>query len=170
MKMMKKTGAIALAAAIALPAVTVSSTATANPNPWQDCGLGAMVFPDNGTAAAISNVIWDLGTTALTSAYSSPDQCQGANIEAAAFIDSGYPHLEEDTVAGRGEYASALMNIYGCDASSHDAIMSSVQEGFTDQVANEQYAALSHEEKAFGYYEMVTDLVGDEYAGTCTAS
>ncbi|MFT6992708.1 MAG: hypothetical protein ACJASL_004709, partial [Paraglaciecola sp.] len=32
-------------------------------NPWQDCGLGAMVFPDNGVAAAISNVIWDLGTT-----------------------------------------------------------------------------------------------------------
>jgi hypothetical protein len=47
----------------ALAALSLTSThsfaqdAEVKLNPWQDCGLAAMVFPDNGVAAAISNVI-----------------------------------------------------------------------------------------------------------------
>lgn len=170
MTMKKKAGAIVLASAIALPAMTVSSNAVADANPWQDCGLGAMVFPENGMAAAISNLIWDLGTTALSSALSSPEQCQGENMQAAAFINAGYAYLEEDTAAGQGDYASALMNIYGCEASSHDEILSTVQDGFSEQLSDEEYANLSHDEKAYGYYDLVDGVVGDQYAGSCTAS
>lgn len=167
MKMMKKTGVMVLAAAIAAPAMMLSTTATADVNPWQDCGLGAMVFPDNGTASAISNVVWDLGTTALTSAYSSVDQCQGTNVAAAAFIDAGYAYLEEDTVVGGGEYASTLMNIYGCDATSHDALVASVQSGFAEQLASASYSDMSHEDKAYGYFELVNGAVSQS---TCAAS
>ena len=39
-------------------------------NPWKHCGIGAMIFDDNGAAAAISNIIWDLGTTALSTKIS----------------------------------------------------------------------------------------------------
>ena len=39
-------------------------------NPWIDCGIGAMIFTETNWAAVISNVIWDLGTTAVISGNS----------------------------------------------------------------------------------------------------
>ena len=41
------------------------------PNPYVECGIGAAIFPEVHWAAATSNVTWDLGSTALTSAISS---------------------------------------------------------------------------------------------------
>ena len=40
------------------------------PNPYTDCGIGAALFPNTHWAAATSNVIFDLGITAITSATS----------------------------------------------------------------------------------------------------
>ncbi|MBI3771765.1 MAG: hypothetical protein HY272_03590 [Gammaproteobacteria bacterium] len=42
-------------------------------NPWLDCGIGAMIFTETKWAAVTSNVIWDLGTTAVTSGASTPN-------------------------------------------------------------------------------------------------
>ena len=38
-------------------------------NLFKECGLGAIIFGDdmNGVPAAISNITWDLGTTASSS-------------------------------------------------------------------------------------------------------
>ena len=68
------------------------------PNPWTDCGLGALVFSgvdgDGGKiGAAISNIIWDLGTTAVSSATSSPDTCARHEVTAAAFIHQQLPNV-----------------------------------------------------------------------------
>ena len=75
---MKKHTLIAAAIAVA----GLSSNAMADDhmekvNPWKQCGIGAMIFDDNGTAAAISNIIWDLGTTALSTKISSEESCNG---------------------------------------------------------------------------------------------
>lgn len=67
-----------------LSLVGVSSTANSQEiNAWKHCGIGAMIFNDNETAAAISNVIWDLGTTALSSKISSQESCEGAAAQTA---------------------------------------------------------------------------------------
>ena len=76
-----------LAIAATLMTATLSGQAMAqeNINPWKHCGIGAIIFDDNGTAAAISNIIWDLGTTAVSSKVSSADSCEGKLVTAAVF-------------------------------------------------------------------------------------
>ncbi|MEM7741983.1 MAG: DUF3015 family protein, partial [Pseudomonadota bacterium] len=87
-------------------------------NPWLDCGIGAMIFPADNLeyAAVISNLIWDLGTTAVTSALSSPDTCNGtSNVEMAIFIERTYATLEAELAKGHGDNVTALAALAGAD-------------------------------------------------------
>lgn len=119
---MKKTfKIIASLSVLTLGALSVNAQA-ADVNPWQDCGIGSMVFPDNGTASAISNVIWDLGTTAVTSATASEDTCGSDRVKTAQFIDETYNNLEEDLVKGEGTHLNALANMMSCSANAQTQI------------------------------------------------
>lgn len=40
---------------------------------YTECGLGTMIAPKNAAVAAVTNVTWDLGTTAISSDDSSED-------------------------------------------------------------------------------------------------
>ena len=60
--MIKKTLAI-----ISFVMIIVPSIATADKVVWRDWGIGGMIFSDTSWAAIISNIIWDLGTTATSS-------------------------------------------------------------------------------------------------------
>lgn len=44
---------------------------------YTDCGLGALIAPNNGAVAAVTNVTWDSGTTAVSSDASSAESCKG---------------------------------------------------------------------------------------------
>ena len=88
------------------------------PNPWLDCGIGAMAFPgdEHEPWAAVSNVTWDWGTTAVTSAVSSPDSCSGlSNVAMAAFVQTTFASLETDLAKGQGETLDALANVAGVE-------------------------------------------------------
>lgn len=122
---------IITAAAIVI-AASVSPIAHAEINPFSDCGIGATVFPDNGTAATISNIIWDLGTTAVTSASASADSCQGANATTAQFIIESYDNLEDEIVRGEGQHITAMLNLLSCDASASPAIRTDVADQLLD--------------------------------------
>ncbi len=131
-----------IAASVALTAsfsITASaqtpSSATDVENAFAQCGIGAAIFQNNETAAIISNVIWDLGTTALSSQTSSPSSCSGANKTAAAFIYETYPNLEEDIVKGGGAHVAALMQIAGCESSSQAIAVSSMQADLADELS-----------------------------------
>lgn len=69
---------------------------------YTDCGLGAMIAPKTPGVAAVTNVTWDLGTTAVSSNISSPDACVGGKEKTAAFIHDSYSSLEEDLAKGDG--------------------------------------------------------------------
>jgi hypothetical protein len=133
---MKKTLVSALmVGAISVAAISPTATAAENKkqlNPWHDCGIGAMIFKDNGTAAAISNIIWDLGTTAVTSNVSSQNSCEGAGAKTAMFINATLPKLEQDIASGEGEYISAMLELRGCEATSHQAIIKAVREDYAN--------------------------------------
>ncbi|MEL6488010.1 MAG: DUF3015 family protein [Pseudomonadota bacterium] len=91
------------------------------PNPWLDCGIGAMIFPDDNleVGAGISNIIWDLGTTAVTSAASSPDSCAGtSNVKMAIFIERTYSTLEAELAKGYGDNLAALASMAGAEDES----------------------------------------------------
>lgn len=113
------------------------SSTRAKPNPWLDCGIGAMIFPDSNleVAAGISNVIWDLGTTAVISAQSSPDTCNGLdNVEMAVFIQRTYATLEADVARGEGDNLDALVALTG--ASDEAVFIDTLRAEYASVVAN----------------------------------
>jgi hypothetical protein len=147
-----------LSAAI-LAGAFFAAPAKANINPWQQCGLGAMVFSDNGTAAAISNIIWDLGTTAVSSNISSPETCKGANVKTAQFIQQTFPVLEQEIAQGEGEYVAAMLNVRGCEATAHADIVSAIRNDFADKPAADAQAL----------YNIVESKVTSQFAASCSA-
>jgi hypothetical protein len=102
-------------------------------NPWKHCGIGAMIFDENGAAAAISNIIWDLGTTAVSSNISSKDSCEGANVKTAMFIQATMSSLEQDIAIGEGDYANAMLQLRGCSSAKTAEIIKAVRQAYSNE-------------------------------------
>lgn len=111
--------------AIALSLLATSGMVNAKLNPWTDCGIGAMIFQETPAAAAISNVIWDLGTTAVTSAGLSEQTCEGGKDKIAAeFINHSYESIEADLAKGQGDYLAATLTLMSCNTADASAVRS----------------------------------------------
>ncbi|ROQ17952.1 DUF3015 family protein [Marinimicrobium koreense] len=143
------TAALSLASAGAL---AQNGEVGTGPNPFSDCGIGAAVFPTNGVAAALSNVIWDVGTTAVTSATASPETCSGKNVQAAAFIMESYDNLIEESAQGNGENLATLMSIMDVSEEQREAVTLSLRQEAADVVGSEEYLTLSSQQKAEAFY------------------
>jgi hypothetical protein len=122
------------------------------PNPYSDCGIGAAIFPTNGVAAAISNSIWDLGTTAVTSATASPETCSAKHVAAATFIRDTYYTLAEETAVGKGEYLSAALNMFGCTQAQHQVATQSIRSTMSQVVSQDGYADQAFLDRAALFY------------------
>jgi len=137
-------------------------------NPWTQCGIGAMIFSDTQWAAASSNIIWDLGTTAVTSAGVSDHTCNGSTaVVAARFINETYASLEEETVKADGQHVTALLNILGCEGSAHAAIIGAVRADFTATISQPDYMQKTAQAKAETYYNIVQSNATGEFAQNC---
>jgi hypothetical protein len=150
--MLKRTGLALLIGAGALITLGPAS-AQDEPmdiNPWQHCGIGAAIFDENETASAISNVIWDSGTTAITSATASPDTCSSTQIDVASYIDLTNDALTAELAMGSGDHLSGLLAMAGCDARA-----GMVTAEMRESVANlpEDYGQLSHADQAHYTYQ-----------------
>jgi hypothetical protein len=139
-------------------------------NPWTECGIGAMIFSDTGWAAAISNVIWDLGTTASSTTSSSPGACEGDTIKVAALINETYNNFEEETANGSGQHIVAALNKLGCDSQAHGAITASIRSDFNTMVRDPSYADQTNSQKAEAYYFNLMEKVQGEFAQQCKVS
>jgi hypothetical protein len=161
--------AAALLLAISVPTASFAAeTETVKKlNPWTDCGIGAMIFTDTGWAAAISNIIWDLGITAVTSNYSSQNTCGSSNAKVAMFIGTTYANLEDETVKGDGKHLHAMLDILSCDPASHQTIISSVRSEFGQSISNANYNQKDTLAKAEGYYNLVQAKVTGEFSQQC---
>ncbi len=146
---MKKYSVIGVSLAAALLASNVS--AESKPEAFPDCGIGAALF-ENDTGAIISNVIWDLGTTALTSATASPETCEGWNPDAAAFIEKSYDRLVEETAQGQGKHLDTLMSIVQVEEDSRDQVVASVRARMAEIVASAAFSEADKVEKINMYY------------------
>jgi hypothetical protein len=116
------------AVALLLLAMSSVQAAEGKLNPWQQCGIGAIIFPETGIAAAISNIIWDLGTTAVTSATVSEESCKGQRTQTAIFINETYNQLEDEIVQGEGVHLSAMISMMSCDFSAVTMIRTEVAD------------------------------------------
>lgn len=130
------------------------------PNPYRDCGIGAALFPDTHWAAVTSNVIWDLGTTAVTSATASPETCSGTNVETAQFIIDNYNNLVEETAKGQGEYLTTVLDIQGCAKNMQHGAMLAIRSDMAQHVGSDFYHEQNQIEKASDYYNAVTSALG----------
>jgi Protein of unknown function (DUF3015) len=149
-------------------AVTLSSPAqAADLNPWTDCGIGAMVFPTTPVGAVISNVIWDLGSTAVTSNLSSKQTCSGSKAKVALFIGTSYANLADETVQGGGENIASMLNILSCQPAAQAAITQAVRADFAQSLRATDHATLSAQAQAEAYYHLVQTQVTGNFAAQC---
>ena len=135
-------------------------------NPYSDCGLGAAIFADNGTAAALSNVIWDLGTTAITSGVSTPSTCSSKEKETASFIYKSYNEVAEQTAKGEGSHLTAMLNLAGCEAASHQEVIAKTRVEFAKEISDSSYTNKDALAKATNYY----NIVASSTKGLCALS
>ncbi len=156
----KIVSAVALTCAVVITTPTVfadnAKVPGTGPNPFTDCGIGAALFKDTHWAAVTSNVTWDLGTTAVTSATLSPETCSAQNMQAAQFILESYKGLAEETAKGKGESLTAMLDIYGCKQSQAGNVINAVRADMAEQVGSEGYISQSNVEKASAYYNSVS--------------
>ncbi len=155
---------LAVAVSFVLP---VSAQAEEQLNPWVDCGIGAMIFPNTPVGAVISNVIWDLGSTAVTSAGLSRNTCEGKRAKMAMFIGTTYANLEEETVQGEGRHVRAMLNLASCQPAAYADIMRSVRADFTQSLQNAAYAQKATLVKAQDYYNLVQAKLIGEFSAQC---
>lgn len=132
---------------------------------YTDCGIGGMIAPRSDAVAAVTNVTWDLGTTAISSNISSPDSCSGGQAEKAAFIHDSYDALELDLASGHGTYLDALMALAGHEGQTQQRFVAAVRTGFAKLVAAPDY----HEQNRFAKAEALYNLV-NEQAGSVAES
>ncbi len=146
---------------------TKNKSAGGGPNPYRDCGIGGALFSNPGWAAVTSNVIWDLGLTALTSATSSPQTCNGKQAQVAQFIADTYVSVVEETAQGAGEHLTAMLELYECPAASHGQIVAAFRGDVGASVAQPEFASLTAIEKAEQYYLIVNRHVESDFAQSC---
>ena len=150
-------------------AVAQEKAQGSGPQPFTECGIGAQLFPDTHWAAVTSNIIWDIGTTALISATASPETCNGRSAQAAKLIYDTYDNILEDTAKGDGEYVVALMQVYSCSADSQKALLNVVRTKFSETVSAEGYSEMSKLEKAEAYFNVIDVEVRSDFAASCSA-
>lgn len=135
---------------------------------YTECGLGAMIAPNNGAVAAVTNVTWDLGTTAISSNASSPESCQGAKPKKAAFVHDAYAQIEKDLARGAGQHLSALMTLSGCSAQAQPQLAVALRQDFAAVAARDGYVAQTRFQQAESLYNVVSQRIQKDFSASCS--
>jgi hypothetical protein len=137
-------------------------------NPWIDCGIGAMLFEEVTWAAVSSNIIWDLGTTAVISDQSSQNTCNSKKAKVALYIGATYANLSEETAKGDGKHLHAMLDILSCEPAAHGSIISSIRSDFGQSLREPGYGVKTSNAKAEDFYNIVQSTVSAAgYAQQC---
>ena len=156
-KVNKVFGGISITLALcSSPTFAEGQTTGSGPNPFSDCGIGAALFPKHPVGAVISNVIWDVGTTAVTSATASPETCSGENAQVAAYIYESHGNLVEDAAKGQGEHLATLLSILNTDEAQQDETIADIRAQFASVVSTPEYSAMSDLEKSKALYNSLS--------------
>ncbi len=141
-----------------LTAATTSAFAAgptgSGPNPYADCGIGAAIFKDTEWAAATSNVTWDLGSTAITSATVSPETCTKRSVKTAMFIRDAYAQIVEDAARGDGEHLASALTLMECGGNRSSA-MGEVRNNLGEAISAPGYNDQQALEKAGQLFNII---------------
>ncbi len=139
MKFVSIFAAVAFSTAFTSSLYAADKTVGSGPNPYSDCGIGAALFSENKTLAVTSNVIWDLGTTAVTSATASPQTCSGKKVAVATFILESYDQLAEDTARGQGEHLTTLLQLMEVHPQQQALVVANIRSQMAKQLTSADY-------------------------------
>lgn len=134
---------------------------------YTDCGLGAMIAPETPGVAAVTNVTWDLGTTAVSSNVTSPGSCQGSEVTTAKMIYDTYPKLEQDLARGDGEHLDAVLAATGCPKSAHGEMTAALRSEMAATVQASDYDSQSRRDRAAAMYNGLYQQVDGAFAQAC---
>ena len=145
---------------------------------YTDCGIGGLIGsaigPEDDTvarvAAVVTNITWDLGTTAISSNMTSPDSCARGKAKTAAFIYESYESLENDLASGHGTYLDALAALAGHDGQAQQRFIAALRSGFAKLVAAPDYNAQSRYTQAEALYNLVNQESEEIAASTTRVS
>ena len=144
----------AFVSSISLSAAAADAVGS-GPNPYSDCGIGAALFTETHWAAVTSNVIWDLGTTAVTSATLSPQTCSGKKVKTALFIRDNQQQLVEQFARGQGEHVAAVLEMFSCNAVQSQAAIREARGAIGTAVSAAGYSEQSQLEQAGQLYNTI---------------
>lgn len=117
---------------------------------YKQCGIGGALFGNSSPILAIiSNVTWDLGTTAAISDSVSPDTCQGGHVKAAVLIKEAFPSVEKDLASGNGAHLNALSDVAGCQS------VNVVRNAYGKYAQSSAYQSATQEQNAEVLYRIV---------------
>jgi Protein of unknown function (DUF3015) len=152
---MKKLAWSLVATACVFTATTQSAAAREFADIYTECGLGALIAPNNAAVAAVTNVTWDLGTTAISSNISSAETCKGGQPKKAAFIHEAYPQVAHALARGEGKHLDTLMALSGCSVQVQPAVTSALRTDLAALTAAPGYAQQSRFEQAKNLFDAV---------------
>ncbi len=137
---------------------------------YKECGIGGLLFGKNSpTLAFISNVTWDLGTTAATS-----DATNGCAVNshttAAVLIHETYESLEQDIAIGSGEYFNALTSLMDCSSKNSKQVNAEIRNEFSEIIDSNDYQVISELERSDRFYQAVLPLLAKEKVNACSVS
>jgi hypothetical protein len=127
-----------------------------------DCGIGAVIAPRTPVVAAVTNVTFDLGTTAILSNISSPETCMGEQARMAIFIHDAYDSLEAELAAGEGSYLESLIMLAGVSENDKASFVRTVRDEFAASVAAEDYMQQTRFTKAENLYNILQQRLGSQ--------
>ncbi len=161
--------AAATASALLLTSYSQLAAARDFADIYTECGLGSLIAPKNGAVAAVTNVTWDLGTTAISSNISSPDSCKGGQDKKAAFLHETYPQIEKDLAQGEGKHLATLLTLSGCSPDIHRQLSTALRGDFAHLVAAPGYSAQTRYEQAKTLFDTVNQRIARDFSHSCSS-
>lgn len=160
--MMKKIMVVMTAAALPF-AMSVNADGRTVEQVYKECGLGGAIFGKSSPVLAfISNVTWDLGTTAALSEASSPESCTGNSVKAAVLIKEAFPAVEQELAMGSGDHVAALNSLMACDAASLQ-----MRASYAEYTDTQAYSNASQAENIEQLFKLMNDSMK---VASCSAS
>ena len=137
---------------------------------YKQCGIGGALFGQSSpTLAFISNVTWDLGTTAATS-----DSTGGCAIDssemAAIFINESYDQLAAEIAIGNGDYYHAMVSLVSCASATTDDVKSAIRSKFTEAVSSDGYMTMDKTARSQQLLNIVSPMLASSRESACIAS
>lgn len=96
--------------------------------------------------------MWDLGSTAITSATASPETCSEDDLDAARFINDTIDNLVEESAHGEGDHLTAVLEIYQCPTYQHPRMIQKIRPAVAARVADADFATLEPVQRAELFY------------------